>query len=134
MDGVCLPREPVARDVEDRLLLAEEVVDEAFEHAPHRRVVPEEVVKPMFARRLIDQKIVLDELAYVHQEPIEGIVAVPLDAALRGVGDDVDLDQALKRERSLFYVAATRAKHEVIVTYHGEPSPWLPDEDALDSE
>jgi len=53
---------------------------------------------------------------------------VPLNVALRDAADDVDARQALKRERSLLYVSSTRAKHEVIVTCHGTPSPWLPEE------
>lgn len=36
------------------------------------------------------------------------------------VSDDVDL-----RERSLLYVAATRARDELVVTWHGEKSPLL---------
>ena len=51
---------------------------------------------------------------------------VPLDKALAAAEDDATREQIRKRERSLLYVSATRAKREVIVTCHDEPSPWLP--------
>jgi len=50
---------------------------------------------------------------------------VPLDKALAAAEDDVMRKQIRKQERSLLYVSATRAKREVIVTCHDEPSPWL---------
>lgn len=55
--------------------------------------------------------------------------SVPHDRALSQADDDATWERVLKRERSLLYVAATRAKREVIVTCHDEPSPWLPLED-----
>jgi superfamily I DNA/RNA helicase len=39
------------------------------------------------------------------------------------VGDRAD---ALQRERSLLYVAATRARDELVVIYAGDPSDLLP--------
>lgn len=54
----------------------------------------------------------------------EGIV--PHRKALGEAADEADRDRVLKRERSLLYVSATRAKRHVIVTCHDEPSPWLP--------
>ena len=33
---------------------------------------------------------------------------------------------ALDQERSLFYVACTRARDELVVTWSGAPSPFLP--------
>lgn len=53
----------------------------------------------------------------------EGIV--PHRKALHGAGDEVDRERALKQERSLLYVAVTRAKRSVLITAHGTPSPWL---------
>lgn len=50
---------------------------------------------------------------------------VPHRKALQQAGDEADRERALKRERSLLYVAVTRARREVIVTCHGEPSPWI---------
>lgn len=50
---------------------------------------------------------------------------VPHDKALAQADDDATWERALKRERSLLYVAATRAKRQVIVTCHDAPSPWL---------
>ena len=38
---------------------------------------------------------------------------------------EADLDDALLRERSLLYVAATRARDVLAVSYHGEKSPLL---------
>jgi hypothetical protein len=53
----------------------------------------------------------------------EGIV--PLSRALASADDEATREQVLKQERSLLYVSATRAKREVIVTCHDEPSRWL---------
>jgi len=50
---------------------------------------------------------------------------VPLRWAIEGASDSVEEHRALKRERSLFYVAVTRAKRRVLVTSHGEPSAWI---------
>lgn len=40
--------------------------------------------------------------------------------------DDVELHEAQLRERSLLYVAASRARDELVVTYSGTPSALLP--------
>lgn len=40
--------------------------------------------------------------------------------------DDAELDEAKLRERSLLYVAASRARDELVVTYSGTPSALLP--------
>ena len=40
---------------------------------------------------------------------------------------EADRDDALRRERSLLYVAATRARDELVVVYAGQPSELLPD-------
>ena len=53
---------------------------------------------------------------------------VPHSRALASATDDAAREQILKQERSLLYVSATRAKREVIVTCHDQPSPWI-DED-----
>lgn len=53
----------------------------------------------------------------------EGIV--PHRRALQQAGDQADRKQRLKRERSLLYVAVTRAKRDVVITSHGVLSPWL---------
>jgi len=50
---------------------------------------------------------------------------VPHHQALKQVSDEAEREQAMKRERSLLYVAITRAKRDVIITTHGDPSPWL---------
>lgn len=41
--------------------------------------------------------------------------------------DESDKSEALLRERSLIYVAASRARDELVITYSGVPSPLLPD-------
>jgi superfamily I DNA/RNA helicase/mRNA-degrading endonuclease RelE of RelBE toxin-antitoxin system len=51
---------------------------------------------------------------------------VPLGRALSSAEDAAMRKQIRKQERSLLYVSVTRAKREVIVTCHDEPSPWLP--------
>mgnify|MGYP002760314600 FL=1 len=50
---------------------------------------------------------------------------VPLSKALSEADDEAIREQVRKRERSLLYVSATRAKREVLVTAHDAPSPWL---------
>ena len=50
---------------------------------------------------------------------------VPHRRALAGASDASDEERILKNERSLLYVAVTRAKREVIVTSHDTPSPWI---------
>ncbi len=40
--------------------------------------------------------------------------------------DDEELSEAQLRERSLLYVAASRARDELVVTYSGSPSGLLP--------
>ena len=50
---------------------------------------------------------------------------VPLPAAVHGRGDDVERESAETEERSLVYVAATRAKKELLVLSFGTPSRLL---------
>ena len=50
---------------------------------------------------------------------------VPHSGALSRADDEATREQILKRERSLLYVSATRAKREVLVTCYDEPSRWL---------
>lgn len=42
--------------------------------------------------------------------------------------DETELADAMLRERSLVYVAASRARDELVVTWSGAPSPLLPSE------
>lgn len=51
---------------------------------------------------------------------------LPLKRGLDSCTDDTSRSQFLNRERSLLHVAATRAKKQVIVSYYGQPSPFLP--------
>jgi superfamily I DNA/RNA helicase len=51
---------------------------------------------------------------------------LPLKRGLDSCTDDTSRAQFLNRERSLLHVAATRAKKQVIVSYYGQPSPFLP--------
>ena len=50
---------------------------------------------------------------------------VPLSAAIDGKGDDTARESAETEERSLVYVAATRAKKELLVLSYGTPSPYF---------
>ena len=43
--------------------------------------------------------------------------------------DPVRYDRELKQARSLLFVAATRARDAVTITWHGIPSPFLPASD-----
>lgn len=55
-----------------------------------------------------------------------GISEGAVPAALRDQNYSADaLKDAESRERSLLYVAATRARDELVVTYHGRRSPLL---------
>ena len=55
----------------------------------------------------------------------EGLV--PLSVAIVGKGDDTARDVAETEERSLVYVAATRARKELLALSYGTPSPLLSD-------
>jgi hypothetical protein len=51
---------------------------------------------------------------------------VPAPNAVTAAEDDKQThDQDLERERCLLFVACTRAREELLVTWHGEPSPFL---------
>ncbi len=50
---------------------------------------------------------------------------VPLASALAAASDDAAREDVERQERSLFYVALTRARREVLLTSHGDPSKWL---------
>jgi hypothetical protein len=51
---------------------------------------------------------------------------MPLHAAFAQSEDAAMLREAELRERALFYVSATRARSDVLLTAHAHPSPWLP--------
>ena len=50
---------------------------------------------------------------------------VPLDWLVEGQ-PEVERPALVSRERSLFYVACSRARDELVVTWSGTPSPFLP--------
>lgn len=50
---------------------------------------------------------------------------VPSIAALRAVPDE-EKDQAMLQERSLLYVAASRARDELVVTWSGRRTSLIP--------
>ena len=54
-----------------------------------------------------------------------GEKSLPRTYLLDGVAEE-DRADVLQRERSLLYVAATRARDELVVMYAGEPSELLP--------
>jgi superfamily I DNA/RNA helicase len=55
-----------------------------------------------------------------------GAKLVPAPNAVTAAEDDKQTnDQDLERERCLLFVACTRAREELLVTWHGEPSPFL---------
>jgi superfamily I DNA/RNA helicase len=51
--------------------------------------------------------------------------AVPDPATVRHLFEPASLEEALERERQTLYVAMTRARDELTVTWVGEPSPFL---------
>jgi superfamily I DNA/RNA helicase len=50
---------------------------------------------------------------------------LPLPRALQEATDGAEREDALARERQLFYVSLTRARDELFVTWTGQPSPFL---------
>ena len=50
---------------------------------------------------------------------------IPLEYALQQAADQVSREEVELRERSLLYVAATRARDEILITSYGEPSEFL---------
>ncbi len=54
-----------------------------------------------------------------------GEAALPNSYALRGLDDPQDHEAAVERERRLLYVAMTRARDELSVTWSGAPSRFL---------
>jgi hypothetical protein len=55
-----------------------------------------------------------------------GATLVPAPNAVTAAEDDKQThDQDLERERCLLFVACTRAREELLVTWHGPPSPFL---------
>ncbi len=57
-----------------------------------------------------------------------GADLVPLTRILDKVSDPGERELALERERNLLYVAATRAREVLLVSWVGKPSPFLPAE------
>lgn len=53
----------------------------------------------------------------------EGLV--PLHVSEASLGDEASLDDHVRRERCLFYVASTRARDELLVAGFGAPSPFV---------
>ena len=54
-----------------------------------------------------------------------GDAVVPHPASLRGLDDPQDLEAASAREQRLLYVAMTRARDELVVSWTGRPSRYL---------
>jgi superfamily I DNA/RNA helicase len=55
-----------------------------------------------------------------------GATLVPATNAVTAAEDDKQTHQQdLERERCLLFVACTRAREELLVTWHGDPSPFL---------
>jgi superfamily I DNA/RNA helicase len=50
---------------------------------------------------------------------------LPHGAVLKNLGDPADLDAAREQERNLLYVACTRARERLLITYTGAPSEFL---------
>lgn len=51
---------------------------------------------------------------------------LPLTRALQDIVDPADHEAAIEKERNLLYVAVTRARENLAITYHGKPSTFLP--------
>lgn len=57
-------------------------------------------------------------------------VTLPLAAALDAADSDDARAIAMERERHLLYVGCTRAREALLITYAGNPSPFLPNPDS----
>ena len=68
---------------------------------------------------------------FFYAEPLDMLASrvneglVPLSVAIAGKGDDTARELAQTEERSLVYVAATRAKKELLVLSYGVSSPFF---------
>jgi superfamily I DNA/RNA helicase len=51
--------------------------------------------------------------------------AVPLSYQQKELVDEADREAFLEQERHLLYVACTRARERLVVTYSGTPSRWV---------
>jgi len=58
---------------------------------------------------------------------------MPWKSTVARSDDDAVRAEAIGRERALFYVASTRAKKAVLITAHGKPSEWLPEQERRSS-
>jgi hypothetical protein len=58
----------------------------------------------------------------------------PNPSLLSGCPDEVSRETLELQCRSWLHVAATRALREVVITYSGDPSPYLPRSKALTEE
>jgi mRNA-degrading endonuclease RelE of RelBE toxin-antitoxin system len=56
-----------------------------------------------------------------------GVDHLPLAGVLRGLGDAAARAQFFEQERNLFYVACTRAREQLLITYVGAASVFLAD-------
>ena len=50
---------------------------------------------------------------------------IPDAANLEMCGDEAELKERMQEERTLLYVAATRPREKLLITYTGPPSPFL---------
>jgi len=50
---------------------------------------------------------------------------LPLAYGMKDLVDDADRDAYIEQERNLLYVACTRARERLLVTYAGKPSRWV---------
>ena len=50
---------------------------------------------------------------------------MPLKSLMTQLEDPADREAAFEQERQLLYVAATRAREALFISYVGEPSPWI---------
>ncbi len=50
---------------------------------------------------------------------------LPLAYGMKDLVDDADREAYVEQERNLLYVACTRARERLLVTYTGKPSQWV---------
>ena len=117
--GVCIvARTTMERDAVKQHLTAQDVEVELIE-----RDTADDGVQPGVRLATMHRVKGLEFDRVVMASMNEGLV--PLSVAIESGSDDTARESAETEERSLVYVAATRAKKELLVLSYGAPSPLL---------
>lgn len=112
-----LVRSGPVRDVIQRALVERGVQARSVDKQPRRNVGSPQVLTMHRAKGLEFRKVIV---AGVDESQI------PDERTARLYAEE-DVADIRQREKLLLYVACTRARDELVVTWHGRPSPFLPE-------